>query len=455
METDSEDDEYALPEKPKTVFDEMMAKTKTFKKNVEDLEEEGEDGPHDPGGAYWGIIYMRKLLRPVDPEDPLIGNAYLGQAVRPIGKKYPTALSVAKKRWQEEDCSARAGNGSCANFLELVRIHGPEAFENCILLETRGLKPDLSTWANVHEKAEIASHGGPMRDMEPKVHIKQTFNRTDGGQGEFTINQVASSARAWKKFNDELQIFIVSECTAYVPRTCVNPSGYRLGQAVSSVRDGRMVDGHPERRNWLDSLTGWSWNTVDDNWVKFAAEIELFYSQYKHVRILFNYISASKYPLGQTVSGVRQLRMVKGHPERRKWLDSLNGWTWNAWDAAWEEFRDELVLYVAAFKTALVPQSHKNSSGYALGRVVMTVRAGQMVEKHPDRRIWLDSLPGWVWKGAKEANKRARIEHARCSAIPNCSKKHRVHGLYYLKDGKIWRCEKDLTLKLFASMTDS
>ena len=262
MEIDSEDDEYALPEKPKTAFDEMMAKKKTFKENVEDLEEEGEDGPHDPGGKYWGVGYLRTLRWPVDPYDPLIGNAYAGQVVRPIGKKYPTALEAAKARWKSEDGAAVRGLGSDVCFLELLRIYGPGAFENEVVSERIGPKSKMKEWANGYEKDEIASRGGPMRDMAPKVHIQQTFNRTDGGAGIFTINWAAASSKAWSKFRAEIELYVNETGTALVPRPHVASSGHKLGRAVNDIRNGQMVDGHPDRREFLDSLPNWSWNSM-------------------------------------------------------------------------------------------------------------------------------------------------------------------------------------------------
>ena len=414
MDSDSDEDEYAQPARPMNAFDEMMAKTKTsrsFLKEMSDDEESDEsaddaddaddvdadddEGPHDPGGEYWGAIYIRTLLRPTNPEDPLIGNAYVGQTVRAIGKQFPTALAAAEVRWKQEDRVARRGDGSDLNFLELLRIHGPDAFENQLVSETRGLKPDRKVWANAFEKAEIASRGGPMRDMAPVVHIEQTFNRTDGGQGDFTFSQAAVSSKAWKCFQKELQQYFGKEKTALVPISFVSASGYRLGKAVNSVRCGR-VDGYPERRAWLDSLEGWSWNARDALWETFKAELQQYVDKNKTALVLRSFVSASGYSLGKTVNSVRNEQFVKNHPERRAWLDSLKGWSWNVNDDAWETFRAELQQYVDKNKTALVLRSFVSASGYRLGETVHSVRGGR-VDGYPERRAWLDSLEGWSW----------------------------------------------------------
>ena len=326
METDSEDED----QESKTAFDELLATTKTFKRKASEVEEGDEDGPHDPGGEYYGVGYLRTLRWPVDPDDPLIGNAYVGQAVRTIGKQYPTALALATARWKEEDRAAARGAGSDVCLQELLRLHGSGAFENVVVSERRGPKSKMKEWADRYEKAEIASRGGPMRDMEPQVHIFQTLNRTSGGQGEPTINWDAVSSKAWATFKAELELYVATTGDALVPSIYVAPSGYKLGHGVCGVRNGQMVDGHPDRREWLDSLPDWSWNTRDHPWTKFKEALESYVSDHGHSLVPTAFVTQSGYKLGQTVDSVRGGSMRKDKPERDAWLDSLPGWEWNA-----------------------------------------------------------------------------------------------------------------------------
>ena len=453
METDSEDED----QEPKTAFDEILAKEKTFKRKVSEVEEEDEDGPHDPGGAYWGVAYLRTLRWPVDPDNPLIGNAYVGQAVRAIGKKYPTALAAATARWKTEDRAAARGEGSDVCLLELLRIHGPKAFENTVVSERHGPKLNMKEWADGYEKAEIASRGGPMRDMAPNVHIRQTLNRTSGGQGAPTINWDAVSAKAWAKFRAELELYVAATGNALVPSIYVAPSGYKLGQCVSGKRNGRAVDGHPERREWLDSLPGWSWNTYDHQWAKFKKALETYVSERDTALVPRPFIAQCGYPLGQTVKDARQGQMVKDQPERREWLSSLTGWSWNLRpnrrisDTPWEDFVREMQAYVSEHGTALVPQTFIAKSGYRLGPTVNSVRGGGMRKGKPERDVWLDSLPGWAWT-AREATRAVRLALARSSALPyEPIKSKRVAGSFYLgkpgSDDMILRAKTDLQYK--------
>ena len=393
METDSEDED----QESKTAFDELLATTKTFKRKASEVEEEDEDGPHDTGGEYYGVAYLRTLRRPIDPEDPLIGNTYVGQTVRPIGKQYPTALAAATARWKSEDGDAARGKGSDVCFLELLRMHGPEAFENTVVSERRGPKSKLKEWADQYEKDEIASRGGPMRDIAPNVHIHQTFNRTSGGAGVFTINWAAVSAKAWAKFKAELEIYVAATKTTLIPTLYVAPSGYKLGQGVSGTRSGYLVDGHPERCKWLESLPGWSWNTRDDLWPKFKTEIETYVDATGNSLVPRIYVAPSGYKLGMAINGVRNGQLVDGHPERHEWLDSLKGWSWNTRDDLWPKFQEALESYVATSGDAVVPHSYVAPSGYKLGQCVSNTRQGVMVNGHPERRVWLESLPGWSW----------------------------------------------------------
>lgn len=417
METDSEDED----QEPKTAFDELLAKTKNFKRKAPEVDE---DGPHDPGGPYWAVAYIRTLRWPVDPDDPLIGNAYVGQAVRASGKQYPTALAAATARWKEEDSAAVRGEGSDVCFLELLRLHGPEAFENTLVSERHGPRSEMKEWADGYEKAEIASRGGPMRDMAPRVHIFQTLNRTSGGQGSTSINWDAVSAKAWAKLKAELELYVAATGNALVAQSYVAPSGYKLGQCVGGVRSGYVVDGHPERREWLESLTDWSWDMKDRQWIKFKAEIEMYVIANGDALVPSIYVAPSGHPLGQTLSHVRHGNMRKGKPERDDWLESLPGWSWNLRPnmrktaTPWEDFVGEMQAYVAEHGNAFVVEGFVAESGYRLGITVRDVRGGRMLKDKPKRREWLDSLPGWAWS-AHKANRANYLALARSSALPH------------------------------------
>mgnify|MGYP001183046266 CR=1 FL=1 len=125
----------------------------------------------------WAVCYTRRLVRSPFSKDPLVGNLYAGQTVRPCSKQYPTAQKLAECRWNEEDLGSKHGNGSDLSFLEVLRIYGPEAFDSKIVWQTQGPRWQVQTLANDNDIALILDNGGVLRDIDPYVHIDQTFNR--------------------------------------------------------------------------------------------------------------------------------------------------------------------------------------------------------------------------------------------------------------------------------------
>jgi hypothetical protein len=169
------------------------------------------------------------------------------------------------------------------------------------------------------------------------------------------------------------------------------------------------------------------------------------------------------------------LRGRKDEADRCAWLEALPLWTWDAQldrrQRAWHRFIDELNMYIANSKTALVPQKFVSTSGYRLGAAVNHVRNGEMLNGRDDeneRRETLESLPNWSWNsrsnhgnlikkkwlepGYKQSllkkraeknaiKKRQRLKELRAIALPfEPSRAKRVKGTHYhLPNGMIGR----------------
>mgnify|MGYP001211315361 CR=1 FL=1 len=213
----------------------------------------------------WSLCYVRRLVRSHIPDDPLLRTLYAGQAVRPDGKRYPTAQALAEVRWKEEDAGSKHGDGSNLTFLEVLRVYGPEAFDNEVVWSTKGPRWEVQPLANAKEVALIAKHGGPVRNLAPDAPIKQTFNRQKGGKNLknwYDSLHGAFSTKRWKLFQSELLKHIAEFGTAYVESVFVAKNMYRLGNIVVTVRGGIFIDGHPERHAWLNAQPGWTWKAT-------------------------------------------------------------------------------------------------------------------------------------------------------------------------------------------------
>ena len=206
------------------------------------------------------VVYSRRLVR-IDPNHPLCGCIYGGQAVR--ADESPDV--VAKARWGYENADAMRKNKRIGLLHEL-RMHGPEAFDNEVVESRRGPQSVVQKWANERERKLIASHGGPLRD--PTVRCEQTLNLTNGGKCGCSFESMEAHRTAcWKQFQDEIEEFIDIHKTSLVSSDYVNPvTGYKLGDRLGHVRRGHLWKGHSdedERKLWLESLPNWAWNAKE------------------------------------------------------------------------------------------------------------------------------------------------------------------------------------------------
>ena len=383
-----------------------------------------------PEPEYWSVIYERTLRWPADPEEPLIGTPYFGQAVRPVGKKYGSAQEVAEARWREEDWSSKRGDGSDACLLEALRMFGPGAFDNRVVEFRRGARESVQAWADERERAEIADHGGTLRTMEPEPGVRQCWNLQVGGKGvAWWKGALVRREKPWKRFLEEMQMYCAAFGSSLVPQTYVAPSGYRLGSELCHCRSRHtFLAGHPDevaRRAALEALPDWSWNVKDDAWIRFLEEMWLYCAAFGSSRVPATYVAPSGYKLGSMLSACRSRHtFLAGHPDkvaRRAALEVLPEWTWNVLDDAWVRFLEEMQLYCATFGSARVSQSYVSPSGYNLGSSLNSCRSNnRFLAGHKDeaaRRATLEALPGWLWRVSDDADYAQEISAQKAKRI--------------------------------------
>lgn len=221
-----------------------------------------------------GVVY-EWVLDKIEPNVPLHGTSYVGQVVR-AGL---SAEKMLKERTQEHIRSAR-GRTRDLGLHAAIEMFGVAAFSINLLATRFDETIAVKSWANEREIDEIEKRGGVLQDMEPDEPIHQTFNLTLGGQGDAVAVFAGINARRtklWKMFKLALESYVEEHHTAAVEQRVVLPCGYRLGFQVTKVRtDGRYTIGHPnesKRREWLESLPGWTWHgRKSAKWVEGASE---------------------------------------------------------------------------------------------------------------------------------------------------------------------------------------
>ena len=297
---------------------------------------------------YFGCIYRYRLTG-VPPGHFLHNTPYFGQTLR-----WVTSHQAALDQRHSEHVraattqTATTDDGMQALGLhEAMRQYGVEAFELTMLatfppFRDRTVAPTTwQPWADEEEVRLIDENGGVMRYFANEDDDDggcQTFNLTPGGQANTGGAQKrwealwARSQQAWLTFESHLLEFQTEHGHMKVPSKYKTASGYPLGQTVRNVRKGQMLDGHPERWEWLDSQPGWAWNVQDDYdlqaWLTFESHLLEFQTEHGHMKVPFKYKTASGYPLGQAVNHVRHRRMLNGHPDRIRWLLDQPGWKW-------------------------------------------------------------------------------------------------------------------------------
>ena len=363
-------------------FDLMMKRQKTRHK----LEDNPSNNP-----LTWAIIYEWLLDNEefVSRDHPLFGISYIGQVVR--GGLLPHQAFEVRTN---DHITGANRKDKDLGFHCVLKQFGARAFSRRILEKIELPRTEAMEWADEREKHHIAERGGVLQDMEER--LEQTLNLTSGGQGDPAGKWEAIqalSARRWHEFQRKYQAYFDRKGDGRVPTYHVE-DGYRLGQAVASIRTQKhFVDGSPERMQWLKSR-GWVDNEIDAKWEDFKAAYQSYYDREGDGRMLQDHVEVG-YPLGIAVSNIRsQNRFVKGRPERMQWLRK-RGWVDNEYDAKWEDFKAAYQSYYDRKRDGRVPTDHVES-GYPLGQTVSSIRTLKyFVDGRPERMKWLKDR-GWV-----------------------------------------------------------
>ena len=147
----------------------------------------------------------------------------------------------------------------------------------------------------------------------------------------------------------------------------------------------------------LESLPGWSWDQLADQWQHAFAALKRFAEREGHVRMTQSYVE-SDVMLGAWVNTQRQaFSGGKLDPERVALLEGLPGWSWDPFADAWERNFAALEEFARREGHTRVSRSAL-VSGRELGRWAdKQRRARARGALGADKVTLLESLPGWSW----------------------------------------------------------
>ena len=205
-----------------------------------------------------GVLYCAQLLH-IDPSEPLYGINYYGQVVRA-----GSAEDVSKARWKAEVYEASREHKQ-VGFLAALHVYGEAAFEWTIAEHREGRRTEMQAYADAGEKRLIAEAGGPLRDMDKRLH--QTLNQTKGGSGNARwVGIDAFRKKIFMRFKTEMEAYVKEYDSSLVEQSYVNPlTGYNLGSQLCNFRQGMMRDGSPDKEvieAWANALPKWAWKAM-------------------------------------------------------------------------------------------------------------------------------------------------------------------------------------------------
>jgi len=179
--------------------------------------------------------------------------------------------------------------------------------------------------------------------------------------------------------------------------------GKRPGSAVGSDALSRIQFDLPASvdASFGEALRTYLVERATDSWEFGFGALQAYAEAHGDCLVPSLYKLANGYRLGQWVAVQRQTR-AQLSTGRKARLEALTGWGWSALDEAWETGFRRLSEYVAGHGDCAMSNTHKLADGYQLGGWVST----QMRNRSSisvDRKLRLESLPGWIWSRFDEA----------------------------------------------------
>jgi len=207
----------------------------------------------------------------------------------------------------------------------------------------------------------------------------------------YLVEQVTAS---WNFWFGLLLVHVEQKGHARVHLHYKDEAGHALGSWVSHQREYRCLLS-PRRREMLESLPFWSWNSNEDKWQEQYSQLKEFSDKHKHCRV-----PGANKKLSAWVIMQRAL-MSDMLPARRALLEGLPGWTWDVFDDQWGKRYLRLREYAVVHKTCYVPFGYTDQDGFVLQQWV-DVQRRRKDKLSGDCVKSLESLPGWSWRSAIE-----------------------------------------------------
>ena len=206
---------------------------------------------------------------------------------------------------------------------------------------------------------------------------------------------------SWDVFKDQwnmgfarLKLYLTENGSLVPSARFKSSDGFGLGMWAHLQRTNKDSLS-PECIVLLESIKGWSWDTLQDKWDAAFIRLKEYVAKTGVANPPQFYNSPDGFRIGHWVSDQRERKKYLSN-ERIMILESLPGWVWDSNIAKWNHGFSKLKEYIEATRKANPPKNHLASDGYKLGLWVTTQR-GNKEKLDPIRKKLLEALPCWTW----------------------------------------------------------
>ncbi len=212
----------------------------------------------------------------------------------------------------------------------------------------------------------------------------------------FVVKLVDMTTASFEEYFGATEQYIKEHGNALVPKKYETVNGLKLGDFVSNQRVLKIMGKlSPERADRLGNLLGWEWD-VPEAWWKENYFLYRDYRAEKGIlavdRTVFRTVPIGKWAAKQRIAK----RKGKLSAEKIDLLEAIDGWEWEAKDAAWQAG----LLHAREVKDpAHVKQSYKSDDEYPTGAWIFAQRTRKRQGKLSAERIkLLEAIDGWEWE---------------------------------------------------------